>query len=144
MNTKQFGSIAELKAQYDFMRHGYNVLVPIGDYCPYDLVIEKDGQYCKIQVKSCLKIADGKMKFDLRSRNSDRMKIYSAQDCQVFYLYCVENQSSYLYFNTVESNTNGVYLRLEPPKNGAYSTVKMAKDYEFDLAINQLAAYLNG
>lgn len=42
MNTKQTGTIAELKAQYDFMNYGFNVLVPQGDYCPYDIVIEKD------------------------------------------------------------------------------------------------------
>ena len=63
MNTKQLGTIGELKAQYDFMKAGFDVSIPIGDYCAYDLIIIKDGKIFKIQVKSCEKIVDGRMKF---------------------------------------------------------------------------------
>ena len=79
MDSKQIGMIAELKAQYDFMNVGYNILVPQGDYCPYDLVIEKDNKFYKIQVKSCWSIKNGKMIFDLRSKNyySKKMHIYN-------------------------------------------------------------------
>lgn len=138
MNTKQTGTIAELKAQYDFMNYGFNVLVPQGDYCPYDIVIEKDNFFWKIQVKSCSQIKNGKIEFDLRSRNAHHMKIYSEDECQIFYLYCLENQQSYLYFNTKDSNTNGVSFRIIPPKV-KNKNIKMANDFLFKKKVIEIA-----
>lgn len=68
-NTKKLGSLGELKAQYDFIKAGFDVSIPIGDYCAYDLIIIKNEKVFKIQVKSCEKIKDGKIQFNLTSQN---------------------------------------------------------------------------
>lgn len=138
MNTKQLGTIGELKAQYDFMKAGFDVSIPIGDYCAYDLIIVKDNKIFKIQVKSCEKIIDGKMKFDLTSRNYYIDKKYDIQDCDYFYFYCLENEQSYLYKNTEDNNSRAVYIRTEPTKNNQIKGINFAKDFNFNKVVNQL------
>lgn len=138
MNTKQLGTIGELKAQYDFIKAGFDVSIPIGDYCAYDLIIVKEGKIFKIQVKSCEKIVDGRMKFDLTSRNYYIDKKYDTQDCDYFYFYCLENEQSYLYKNTEDNNSRAVYIRIEPTKNNQTKGINFAKDFNFNKVVNQL------
>lgn len=121
------------------MNYGFNVLIPQGDYCPYDIVIEKDNSFWKVQVKSCLQIKDGKVEFDLRSRNAHCMKIYSEDECQIFYLYCLENRQSYLYFNTKDSNTNKVSFRITSPKV-KNKNIKMANDFLFKKKVVEIGS----
>lgn len=40
------------RAVYEYGKLGYNVLWPLCDSAKYDLVIEKDGQFLKVQVKT--------------------------------------------------------------------------------------------
>jgi len=51
-STKKQGGIGETRAIYEYSRLGYSVLSPITDNNPYDLVIEKDGKFQKVQVKT--------------------------------------------------------------------------------------------
>ena len=52
MNSKQKGDVALAKAISYFMESEYEVLLPIGDKRPYDLVVEdKEGNLIKIQSK---------------------------------------------------------------------------------------------
>ena len=138
MNTKQLGTIGELKAQYDFIKAGFDVSIPIGDYCAYDLIIVKDDKIFKIQVKSCEKIINGKMKFDLTSRNYYIDKKYDTQDCDYFYFYCLENEQSYLYKNEKDNNSYAVYIRVEPTKNNQIKGINFAEDFNFNKVVNQL------
>lgn len=138
MNTKQLGTIGELKAQYDFMKAGFDVSIPIGDYCAYDLIIVKDNKIFKIQVKSCEKIIDGRMKFDLTSSNYYIDKKYDIQDCDYFYFYCLENEQSYLYKNTEDNNSRAVFIRTEPTKNNQIKGINFAENFSFNKVVNQL------
>ena len=52
MNTKQKGDIAEQVATLAALKRGWEVLKPLGDRLPYDLVFDVDGKLVKIQVKS--------------------------------------------------------------------------------------------
>jgi len=51
-DTKLKGDIAEQAAILKALQYGWNVLTPIGDRLPYDLVFEIDGRFIKVQVKS--------------------------------------------------------------------------------------------
>ncbi len=52
MDTKYKGDIGEQAAILHALKNGYNVLSPIGDRLPYDLVFERDGIFLRIQVKT--------------------------------------------------------------------------------------------
>ena len=86
-NTKKLGLLGELKAQYDFIKRGYDVSVPLGDYCAYDLIVEKDNIKFKVQVKTAEKIKNGKIDFHINSSNYYVNKIYTEEDADLFYLY---------------------------------------------------------
>ena len=54
LNPSQIGDITELKCQVFLIEHGWNVLTPVGNHQKYDLVIEKNGKFYKIQVKHAM------------------------------------------------------------------------------------------
>jgi len=51
-NTTQQGNIGLSRAIYEFSRLGYAILVPLTDSNEYDLVIEKDGVFARVQCKT--------------------------------------------------------------------------------------------
>lgn len=137
-NTKQLGLLGELKAQFDFIEQGFDVSIPQGDYCAYDFLACKNGKIYKIQVKSCEKIKDGKMQFDLSSRNYYVDKQYTNEEVDYFYLFCLENKQGYLYKLESSSNIRGIYLRIEPPRNNQVKGINFAKDFEFNKKIQEI------
>lgn len=136
-NTKQLGLLGELKAQYDFIKNGFEVSIPLGDYCAYDLIIRKNGITKRIQVKTCEHITDGKIDFKISSRNYYIDKSYTENEADYFYLYCLENEQSYLY-PVKNCNVRGIYLRIIPPKNNQVAGINFAKDFIFQDNINKL------
>ena len=46
------GNLGAHRAVYEYSRLGYNVLWPLCDSAKYDLVIEKDGKFQRVQVKT--------------------------------------------------------------------------------------------
>ncbi|MDN3636078.1 group I intron-associated PD-(D/E)XK endonuclease [Neolewinella lacunae] len=51
MFTKQRGDIAEQAVVLQSLRRGWGVLRPVGDWLPYDLVLDVKGRLVKVQVK---------------------------------------------------------------------------------------------
>ena len=51
MNTKLKGDLAEQAAILQALKHGWEVLKPIGDRLPYDLAFDVNGSLVKVQVK---------------------------------------------------------------------------------------------
>lgn len=52
MLTKQKGAIAEQAVVLAALNRGYGVSIPLGDYLPYDLILDVNGKLLKVQVKS--------------------------------------------------------------------------------------------
>ena len=141
MNSKQLGQLGELRAQYDFIKAGWEVSVPLGDYCSYDFVAIKASKTLKIQVKTTKMIhhQDGVMKFSVNSANYYVDKVYTETDCDYFYLYCLENEMGYLY-PVSNGRKSDVFLRLNIPKNNQTKGVNFAKDFEFNKIVKEIEA----
>ena len=139
MNSKQLGQLGELKAQYDFIKAGWEVSVPLGDYCSYDFIAIKGQKTLKIQVKTTEIIhhTDGVMKFSVNSANYYVDKIYTKDDCDYFYLYCLENEQGYLW-SINGSRVSRIFLRVAAPKNGQTKGINFAKDFEFFKIIKEI------
>lgn len=54
VNSKAKGITTELLCQAYLSSLGYNVSVPIGEDCRYDMILDVDGKLLRIQVKSCV------------------------------------------------------------------------------------------
>ena len=65
-NTKIKGLTTELQCQLFFTSLGYNVSVPLGEDCRYDMIVDIDSSLYKIQVKTCHLDGNG-IKFSTKS-----------------------------------------------------------------------------
>lgn len=131
MDTKTKGDIAEIEVQLKALKLGWEVLLPIGDRLPYDLVIVINNKFIKIQVKSAwLSEKDGVYLIDVRRTKTNRrvMKrekyndddfdfaIIFIQDLNVFYVMPINIFNSFAGSITLHENVS----RQRKPKSYVY------------------------
>ena len=129
MNPSIIGLTTELKCQLFLIEQGFNVLIPMGNYQKYDIVVEKNGKFTKIQVKHATEKNEGKSfvvktRYDVRdiSKNQRvRQQTYTKKDCD--YFMTEFNNEFYLFpvFETTETKLWLTDVRLK--------TQKQAKNY---------------
>lgn len=112
MKTKEKGDIALSKAIAYFIEKGCEVLLPVGDRRPYDLVVEfEDGTLKKVQCKytSC-KSPAGNYVVPLRvmGGNQTRNKAvkYKKEDFDIIFIYTEGKDLYCIPFNEVEATSN--------------------------------------
>lgn len=110
MNSKQKGDLALAKAISYFMESGCEVLLPIGDKRPYDLVIEnEDGTLQKVQSKyTSHKKKSGSFIAPLRVMGGNRSsgnnaKKYNKKDFDILFVYTIESTKYVIPFETVKA-----------------------------------------
>jgi len=112
MKSKQKGDIALAKAIAHYIEAGYEVLLPVGDRRPYDLVIEDDdGNLKKVQCKytSC-KSRHGVFTVPLRVMGGNRSfhtaKAYDKKDFDILFAYTAEGSMYAIPFADVKATTS--------------------------------------
>lgn len=92
-NSSKIGNIGEAVAISEFIKLGFNVSIPFGDNCPYDLIVDYYGKLLKIQCKTCERIHGSVMEFSINRTNgfTGKHTPYSDNEIDYFFLYCVEN-----------------------------------------------------
>lgn len=81
LNSKQKGNIGIGAAIAFFTKSGFNVSIPLTDSQSYDLVIEKDNEFKRVQVKyTSSKVPSGNYKVELRSVSGSTRKVYKTVD----------------------------------------------------------------
>lgn len=90
LTNSQLGRIAQLEFEAEAIRRGWKVLLPSNDHKSFDLLLEKDGQFIKIQVKSTQKEkVDYRYKFSLNiiydKSQVDYMALY-LHDIKMFFI----------------------------------------------------------
>lgn len=131
LNPSQIGLITELRCISFLLEKGWNVLIPQGNYTKYDLVIEKNNHFYRIQCKHAIPCEDA---FRVRTwysiRGSSVKQKYTLKDCDYFMTEYDNKFYIFPLFNTVETK---FWFRESQSK-----TVKMAKDYLAENILNQL------
>lgn len=111
MNPSQIGLITEYKCQLYLIENGFNVLMPIGNYQKYDLVIEKNGKFTRIQVKHASSQNDGesflvRTKYEVRNvdkiQRMEKQK-YTKEDTDYFMTEYDNQFYIFPVFDTVET-----------------------------------------
>lgn len=130
MNTNTKGRVAELIAATKYVTLGYVVLEPINKDGVYDFVIEKDGIFKKVQVKTLFD-AGAVYTLNLRSithnRIVNKIKVYHEIDLFVG-VDIVKNIVIAFPFDS--KVTSVIYFRKEPTISNQKSKVRWAKDFE--------------
>ena len=128
-------AVDALKKQNALTLQGRTVLVPFGDFQRYDLVIDDDGVFSRVQCKLGKLTADkGALYFhscsiDSRSQKGRCIRKGYVGQVEFFGVYCEALDTKYL-VPVAEAPGTHCYLRLTPPKNGQKKGIRWAADYE--------------
>lgn len=128
MNTSAQGTATEAVVLAALVKRGERVLIPFGDGSRYDLVIDRSGEFIRVQCKTARYIK-GCVVFKAYSSKRDRTPMNYYDDADVFGVWCPSLDKSYL-VPVREVPDNTPYLRIDTPKNGQVKRIIWAKDYE--------------
>ncbi|MBA7509512.1 hypothetical protein ES705_01463 [subsurface metagenome] len=123
---------AEFEVAAKFVELGYVVLFPSGGNERYDLVIERDNKFLKIQVK-CVRIRKGRLSvnlqtFSIRPRGRVVQKSYG-NDIDCIAVNCPDNGEIYFLPPRLFAGKTRIHLRINAPKNNQAVDINWAKDY---------------
>ena len=130
-STKQKGDVSEAVILAELVKLGFTVLQPFGDNQSYDLVVEKDGQFFRIQCKTGI-LKNGVVNFRTvstlpRFKGGYDQRSYKGL-VEFFVVYCPQNGGIYV-LPPNEMPEGTAYLRVKPTKNSQSKGVRMAEDY---------------
>jgi PD-(D/E)XK endonuclease len=134
INSSAKGNVSESKVLTAFVQSGWQVLLPFGTGCRYDLAVDDGVNLVRVQVKTG-RLRKGCVIFAAYSTNgskgSSRRRNYKGK-ADLFAVYCPDNDKIYLV--PVEKAAVEGRLRVHPPGNNQKNKVHWACDYEFDMA----------
>lgn len=133
LNPSQIGDIVELKCQVYLIENGWNVLVPVGNHQKYDLVIERNGYFYRIQCKHSSETDNGflvRTKYEIRESGKIVKKTYTKKDCDYF---MTEFENVFYVFPVW--GTSETKFWLSKPR---LKTCKIASDYLAEKILSEL------
>ena len=126
-SPNEIGARSESMVLATLLRAGYQVLLPYG-VARYDLVIDDAGAFKRVQVKTG-RIRNGTVVYNVASTPpgcGGQRRYYTADEVDLFGVYCPQTDEVYL---VPIGDAKGV-LRLDPPRNGQRTNIRMAADYK--------------
>jgi PD-(D/E)XK endonuclease len=147
MNTNIKGNVAELKIQAELANLGVPVLTPVTEHERYDLVVQIEGRFLRIQCKwaplyrgvVCVRNESNR-----RAAGGFIRRPYTSSEVDAIAAYCEDLDRCFLIPIDVVGSSRQFTLRLEPTRNGQKACLNWAADYELSGAIAQLGERLHG
>lgn len=129
LNPKAIGERSEGIVLAELMKLGCVVLLPFGNNQRYDLVVDEEGTFVRVQVKTCW-WKNGCVGFKTNSVNAftGQRKTYFGE-ADVFMVYSEYTGKVYR-LPVAEAGSSATHLRVDPIRGGATSGIRWAKDYE--------------
>lgn len=114
--TKAIGDVSEAAVTLALLKTGHVVLRPVGDNQRYDLVIQREGQFLRVQCKTG-RIRSGYVAFRTCSVHGHRGKPSKSYEgeADLFGIYCPELDTTYLVPVSAVGKTS-CWLRVDPYK----------------------------
>lgn len=135
-NTKVKGLLTELQCQTYLTSLGYNVSVPLGEDCRYDLIVDVDGILLRVQVKHCRETESGLI-IPCRSTQvnttTSKSKSYSKEQIDFFATY----YNNRCYFIRVEECSTQKTLSFSRKKTND-NVVCCLDDYEVEKQLDNV------
>ncbi len=136
-NTKVIGELSEGMILAAFLRARKVVLQPFGDNQRYDLVVDNDGTFVRVQCKTG-RTKNGFIEFDTCSsqlhRKDGKKHGYKGQ-ADLFAVY-VSTLDRIFVVPVGTVGDTGCRLRLDPPKNAQQKRVRLARDFDFESRVD--------
>ena len=125
------GSRTEAVMLAELVRRGYKVLMPFGHNHRYDLVLDIEGSFIRVQCKTG-RLRGGCVLFSaksVRSNTREHVQRDYKEDVEMFMVHCPETDRIYAVPIDDATRTRGT-LRIDPTSNGQNKGVRWARDYE--------------
>jgi hypothetical protein len=134
-DTSQIGEVSRWQIIAALTRRGKQLLLPVGDHLRYDLAIDDEGTFLRVQCKTG-RLRNGVISFatcsvDSRSKRGKCVRRSYRGEVELFGVYCPDNGKCYL-VPVDNVGPNDCHLRIIPPRNGQKTLIRWAKDYEMD------------
>lgn len=131
MHTKAVGEISTAIILSEFLKAGFPVLLPFGDNQRYDLVVEVNGCFLRVQCKTASRCGwkndKSCLRFHARSTNrTSRVSTDYRDQADLFAAYAPSTEQVYI-VPVEEGPTTDVWLRVEPSRNGQQRHIRMAE-----------------
>ena len=163
--TKIKGLLTELQCQAYFTQKGYNVSVPLGEDCRYDMIVDIEGLLLRIQVKHA-NVDEDKNGFTISTRSvqsnttGNASHHYSKEQIDYFATY-YNNQCYLIKVEECSSSKRLVFVKTQTSQNlaedylaekeiqrilegeEAVENTKIIRVYQYDLRNNLIATYEN-
>ncbi|MCI0704490.1 MAG: group I intron-associated PD-(D/E)XK endonuclease [Planctomycetia bacterium] len=132
-NTSLSGEVCRAQIIAALTLQGKTVLLPLGDFQRYDLVIDDGGRFLRVQCKVA-RLIKGAIQFhpcSIDSRSTPGRCVRKGYVGQVdfFGVYCPQVKKCYLVPIEIATATC-CSLRVAPTKNGQQQGIRWAVDYE--------------
>jgi len=132
MHSKAKGTIGEAKAIQHFLQNGFRVFTEFGDLSRIDLIVEKNNQLLKIQVKSYTS-KDNKVVLYSKKAGPNYNFHYTEGDVDIFAVYILDkDELFYVSAKELCAMKSGLTFRLAEPKNGQKKMIRYPKDYTLE------------
>jgi PD-(D/E)XK nuclease superfamily protein len=135
-STKKKGDLAELRVACDLVAKGYRVAIPFGEDSDYDLVVDREGNLERVQVKyassatGVIQVRCGS--HSLTNGKVKRTKRYTAGSIDWLAVYDPEGGRCYYVPAHLLGPNGRTYfsLRVAPTRNCQRTGIHYAHDYE--------------
>jgi len=127
-STHQKGLLGELEFTLHFIKMGYSVLSPTNPNASYDLVIEKDGNFKRIQIKYCT-LTHGVLRVELERPNR-KILPHNKREVDAIGAFEAKHHKFYLIPLSATSTKSEFRLRVEKAKNSQKKYIHLASDFE--------------
>jgi hypothetical protein len=130
MRTARIGNAAEAAVLSALVQRGFTVLVPFGEGHPYDLIVDADGHFVRVQCKAGW-LTRGCVIFNCRSTDHGNGSRSYLGRADVFGVYFPPTKAVYLVPIGAVGEHEG-RLRFEPARNNQRRRTRPAADFEID------------
>lgn len=127
----EIGLKTEAAVTARLLRRGFKVLQPCGFNHRYDLVLDLDGEFVRVQIKTG-RLRRGRVVFKTSSVTSNThgsaSRCYDAADIDVFLVYCEETDGIYA-VPVAQASRGEMCLRVARTGNGQEAGIRWASEY---------------
>ena len=142
--THQKGLSTELHCLQDFIELGFQCLTPFGDSCKYDIAVDINGKFIRIQCKTAHWSTDTmneKVAFEINTNcqttNTQKTIRHKYNNEQIDYFYTYFNGQGYLV--SIEEATGLRFRwRYEYPSTGQKKGIHIADNYKIEEVVKTL------
>lgn len=129
-HTVDVGLRTEAAITAELLRRGVRVLQPCGFNHRYDLVLDLDGEFVRVQCKTG-RLRNGAVHFNsesVRCNSTTAVRRSYDGDADLFLVHCPDTDGIYA-VPVADAPKRGVTLRVDPTANGQSKGVRWASDY---------------